>query len=220
MNLNRKHKIVLGAAALFAAGGSGAAIAASQSDSRGEDSKAIIDDAASELGISPSKLSEALKQALSNRVDDAVAAGRLSKAQGDELKERIESEDVPFFGGVHPRGYGHFGFLGDLDAAASYLGLSESDLRAQLRDGKSLAQVAHDQGKSVDGLVDALLKEAKEGLDKAVADGRITEAQAAAALEGLRERIQVRAEATHLGLPRLRPFGGSGVHEFHGGRSA
>src|SRR5262245_5871248 len=107
MNLNRKHKIVLGAAALFAAGGGGAAVAASQSDSRSEDSKAIIDDAAGELGISPSKLSDALKQAFSNRVDDAVAAGRLSKAQGEELKERIESEDFPFFGGVHPRGYGH-----------------------------------------------------------------------------------------------------------------
>lgn len=215
MKLNRKHKIVVGAAALLAAGGGGAAIAASQSGSPGEDSQAIINDAAEQLGIAPSKLSDALKKALNDRVDEAVAAGRLSKAEGDALKERVQSQDFPLFGGLH-RGHGHSGFFGDLDAAASYLGLSESQLRSQLQDGKSLAQVARDQGKSVDGLVDTLVAEAKERLDKAVAAGRITKAEENSALADLRQRITNRVEATGLGLPRFRPFGGSGFRHSGG----
>ncbi len=199
MKLNRKQKILVGAAALLAAGGGGAAIAASQSGSPGEDSQAIINDAAEQLGIPASKLSEALKKALSDRVDEAVAAGRLSKAEGDALKERIQSEDFPVFGGLH-RGLGHIGFFGDLDAAASYLGLTESQLRSQLQDGKSLAQVARDQGKSVDGLVDALVAAAKEN----------------SVLADLRERIKNRVEATGLGLPRFRHFDGFGFRHFGG----
>lgn len=219
MNLNRKQKIGIGAAALLAAGGSGAAIAASQSGSPAVESQAIIDDAAAELGIAPSKLSDALKKALSDRVDEAVAAGRLSKAEGDELKERIQSDDFPLFGGLH-RGLGaHVAFFGDLDAAASYLGLTETELRTQLRDGKSLAQVARDQGKSVDGLVDALVAAARTKLDQAVAAGRITKAEEESVLSDLRERIENRVEATGLGLPRFRPFEGFGFRHF-GGRSA
>jgi hypothetical protein len=52
-----------------------------------------------------------------------------------------------------------------LTAAARYLGLSDTDLRAQLHAGKSLAQVAADRGKSVDGLKDAMLAAAKSNLE-------------------------------------------------------
>jgi hypothetical protein len=218
VKLNRKHKIFVGAAALLAAGGGGAAIAASQSGSPGEDSQAIINDAAEQLGIPASKLSDAPKKALSDRVDEAVAAGRLSKAEGDALKERIQSEDFPVFGGLH-RGLGHIGFFGDLDAAASYLGLTEPQLRSQLQDGKSLAQVARDHGKSVDGLVDALVAAAKQRLDRAVAAGRITKAEENSVLADLRERIANRVEVTGLGLPHFRPFGGFGFRH-SGGPSA
>ena len=79
--MRRKNKIAVGAAAVLAAAGGGAAIAASQTGSSSEESNAIIDDAAKQLGISPSKLSDALKTALSDRVDAAVAAGRLTKAE-------------------------------------------------------------------------------------------------------------------------------------------
>ena len=92
MKLNRKAKIVVGAAALLGAAGAGAAVAASQDSSPSSESKAVIDDAAKQLGISSSKLSDALKKALSDRVDAAVAAGRVTKAEGDALKARIQSE--------------------------------------------------------------------------------------------------------------------------------
>ncbi len=187
MKLNRKAKIAVGAAAVLAAAGGGVAVAASQAGSSSEESKAVIDDAAKQLGISSSKLSDALKTALSDRVDAAVAAGRITKAEGDALKQRITSDDFPLLGGLH-RGFGH-GPFGRLEAAAGYIGITETQLRTELEGGKTLAQVAKDHGKSVDGLVNALFADAKAKLDDAVSAGRLTKAQETEMLGGLKDRI-------------------------------
>ena len=195
MHLRRKHKVAVGAVALLAAAGGGAAIAAaSQSGSPGEESKAVIDDAAKQLGISSDKLSNALKNALSDRIDAAVAAGRLTKAEGEAIKQRIQSSDFPLFGGLHRHGFGPFGAR--LDAAATYLGMTPAELRSQLESGKNLAQVARDRGKSVDGLVDALVADAKQKLDQAVAAGRLTKAQETDFLNGLKDRITALVNGT------------------------
>jgi hypothetical protein len=187
MKLNRKAKIIVGAAALLSAAGAGASVAASQDSSPSSESKAVIDDAAKQLGISPSRLSDALKTALSDRVDAAVAAGRLTKAEGDALKQRIASDGFPLLGGLH-RGFGH-GLFGRLEAAAGYIGITETQLRTELEGGKSLAQVAKDHNKSVDGLVNALVADAKGKLDDAVSAGRLTKAQETELLGGLKDRI-------------------------------
>ena len=187
MKLNRKAKLIVGAAALLSAAGAGAAVAASQDSSPGSESKAVIDDAAQQLGISSSKLSDALKTALSDRVDAAVAAGRITKAEGDALKQRIASDDFPLLGGLH-RGFGH-GLFGRLEAAAGYIGITETQLRTELEGGKTLAQVAKDHSKSVDGLVNALFADAKAKLDDAVSAGRLTKAQETELLGGLKDRI-------------------------------
>ncbi|HXQ87436.1 MAG TPA: hypothetical protein VN746_12235, partial [Gaiella sp.] len=162
-----RRKILIATAAALAVAGGGAAIAASKSGSPQEESKAVVDDAAKQLGVTPAKLSSALKKALENRVDAAVAAGRLTKEQGDALKKRIEAEDFPILGGFGMRfgmGFGHpdggpgvIHRFGHLDAAASYLGMTEAELRTQLAGGKTLAEVAKAKGKSVDGLVSALV---------------------------------------------------------------
>ena len=186
--MKRNHKLAIGAAAVASIAGGSVAIAASGSSSPSQESQAIIDDAAGRLGITPAKLSAALKQALLDRIDAAVAAGRISKAQGDELKQRINSNDFPLLGGGH-RDFGHFGFFGKLDTAADYLGLTEAQLYSELESGKTLAQIAKDQGKSADGLVNALVDAAKQKLDTAVKAGRLTQAQADQMLNDLRDRI-------------------------------
>ena len=60
------------AVVLFVGLGAAGAIAASGVLSPEEESKAIIDDAASQLGVEPDELSGALEQALKNRIDAAV----------------------------------------------------------------------------------------------------------------------------------------------------
>jgi 3-hydroxyacyl-CoA dehydrogenase len=186
----RRHvkKIAVGTAALAATVGTGGAIAATQLNPE-QESKAVLNDAAEQLGVEPSELSEALKDALANRVDAAVEAGRLTEEQGAELKERIESDDVPLLGLGGP-GFGHrMHHVGDLDAAASYLGMTEANLRTALEGGKTLAQIAEDRGKSVDGLVNALVDEAEAELAAAVKAGRLTDAQRDSILSGLEQRI-------------------------------
>jgi hypothetical protein len=212
MQWPHKRKVAAGAAAALAVGGAGAGIAATKlTSSPGEESKAVISDAAKQLGVQPSQLSSALKKALENRVDAAVAAGRLTKAQGDELKQRIESNNFPLiaprlghdgFGhhGFGHHGFGHRGFPG-LDAAASYLGLSEDALHTQLESGKTLAQVAKDQGKSLDGLLAALKADLKQHLDEAVADGRLTKAQADRILPTADSRLMALVNGTFPGPP-------------------
>jgi hypothetical protein len=203
--MRRNRKLMLGiAVALAAAGGAAGAIAASGSDSPSAESQAVIDDAAKQLGISPDKLSAALKKALRDRIDAAVAAGRLTKAEGDALKQRLQSGNFPLFGGLH-RGFGHLGFFGGLSAAADYLGLTEAELRTRLESGKTLAQVAQAQGKSVSGLVDAIVSAAKKRLDDAVAAGRLTQAQENEMLSGLRDRIQNLVNSTLPDRFRFRP---------------
>ena len=186
--MNRNHKLVIGAAAVAAIAGGSAAIASSGSSSPSQESQAIVNDAAGRLGITPSKLSGALKQALLDRIDAAVAAGRLTKAQADALKQRINSNDFPIFGGGRPD-FGHFGFFGKLDAAAGYLGLTEAQLHSELESGKTLAEIAKDHGKSADGVVNALVEAAKQKLDAAVKAGRLTQAQADQMLNDLHSRI-------------------------------
>lgn len=190
MEKHMKRKLAAGGVAALAVAGGGAAIAADKLGSPSATSQAIVNDAAGQLGIQPARLSVALKKAIENQVDAAVAAGQLTKDEGDALKARIEAGDFPLLGlpfGHH--GFGHgFGF-GLLDTAASYLGVTEAQLRTELEGGKTLAQAAKDHGKSADGLVDALVSAEQKRLDAAVAAGRLTKDQEATIVAGLKQRI-------------------------------
>lgn len=186
--MKTRTKIVAVAVAVLAVAGGGAAVAATEPWSPKAESDAIVNDVAGQLGVQPSALTDALKKALANRVDAAVADGRLTQEQAAALKERIEAGEFPLFGVPHVRGHGvHLGF--GLDAAASYLGLTEAELRTELEAGSTLAEVAKEKGKSVDGLVQALKDDAEAKLDDAVEAGRLTEAQKDALLQDLEQRI-------------------------------
>ncbi len=214
METSAKRKLAAGAAVALLAAGGGAAVAASKFGTPKEESQAVVADAAKQLGIEPAKLSDALKRALENRVDAAVAAGRLSKDQADALKERIESGELPlFFAGPH-EGFRHHG--PSLDAASTYLGLTPAQLRSELEGGKTLAQIATAHGKTVDGLVQALVAAAKAKLDAAVTAGRLTRTEADQTLAGLKERITSFVNGRFPGA--FHHFRGKrGFRGFHGG---
>jgi hypothetical protein len=188
--LTRHRKKLVGAvAALAVVVGGGAAIGATGALSPKQENQAVVADAAKQLGVQPSELTAALKQALKNRVDAAVAAGRLTKAQGQAMKDRIDAGEVPLFG-FGPGGPGEFHHVHlGLDAAASYLGMSEATLHSALESGKTLAQVAKEKGKSVDGLVAAMVSNEKAELAAAVKAGRITQAQSNAIQADMKARV-------------------------------
>lgn len=65
-------------------------------------------------------------------------------------------------------------------AASSYLGIAPSQLRDELRSGRTLAQIAAaTPGKSSAGLLDALVSAGKARLAQGVAMGKVTQARAA-----------------------------------------
>ena len=187
------RRLAAGAGAALAVAGGGAAMAATQLSPKAE-SEAIVNDAAKQLGVTPAKLSDALKQALENRVDAAVAAGTMTKAQGDELKAKIAADEFPLFGGRPGFGHGpggpHGAFGAHLSAAATYLGVTEAELRTSLEGGKTLADVATAKGKSASGLVDALVADETKELDAAVAAGKLTKAQRDALVANAKQRFQ------------------------------
>lgn len=178
--MKKRTKLVAGASAALAIAGAGGAVAADRLTPKAE-SQAVLNDAAKQLGVTPDKLNAALTQALKNRLEAAVEDGRLTQEQADAMKQRIDGGALPFFAGPgFGRGHSEHrlrGGGGHLTAAATYLGFTVEQLRTALVGGDSLADVAKDKGKSVDGLVTALVADEKKRLADAVADGRLTDAQ-------------------------------------------
>lgn len=76
-----------------------------------------------------------------------------------------------------------------LEAAATALNMSPDDLRAQLRDGKTIADVARAKGVDPQKVIDAMVAAATQHIDQAVKDGKLTAEQAAQRKQGLSDRI-------------------------------
>jgi hypothetical protein len=206
-----RRRVVVGAVGLAALGGGGAAIAASKSaPSPKAQSQAIVADAAGQLGVSAADLTAALKKAMVDQVEAQVTAGTLTKDQATKIEARINASDAPLFAvGGGPGGPGHHGRGGPggpggpmaLDAAATYIGISASDLRTQLESGKTLAAIATANGKTADGLKAALSAAAKKDLDAAVTAGRLTQAQEDQILSDLPARLDHEINEAHTGGP-------------------
>ena len=75
-----------------------------------------------------------------------------------------------------------------LGLAAAYIGIEPKALVAELN-GRSLAQVATAHGKTTAGLKAALLAPFEARLDKAVASGRVSSADAQARLARISDRL-------------------------------
>jgi hypothetical protein len=163
-------------------------------------------------GRSASGLIDALVAAAQKHIAADVSSGRLTQAQADQLlaglrqhvTDRVNSTGPP--GGPRADGGPHDG----LAAAASYLGLSQADLRAALQSGKTLGQIAEaTSGKSKAGLVAALVAQEKTELAQAVQDGHLTRAQADATAASLEERITRLVDGTLPPRPEGPPPGGA-----------
>lgn len=86
------------------------------------------------------------------------------------------------FGGMMGRWdqSGSYGLMHDymVDAAANKLGISPDSLQNELSSGKTMWQVAQEQGLTEEQFRSAMAEAAKDAVSKMVADGVITQAQA------------------------------------------
>lgn len=144
------------------------------------------DDPAGGRGPDRPRPSERLAEILAPLVED----GTITQAQADAVIEAIVDAGSPPrgpHGGGRP-GHGWRAGRG-LDAAAEALGMSRSDLVDELRDGRTIAQVAEAKGVEVRAVIDAMVAEVREHLDGKVAEGELTREQADRRLAEATERI-------------------------------
>jgi polyhydroxyalkanoate synthesis regulator phasin len=173
----------------------------------------FIDRVAAKLGIETQQLEQAVEDARTDQINEAVADGDITQEQADRLMEKLEGE-MGLFGPAFS-GHGEFSFEGDFwfgpggfhgrgelglgpalgpigagEELATFLGITQQQLRQELSaDGATIASVAEAHGKSRDELKTWILGEAQARLDERVADGDITQERADEVMENLESNV-------------------------------
>jgi hypothetical protein len=177
---------IVGAASVGAATFASAQVGGTTPQAQGAKQQAagnFLNHVAANLGISVEELKAALKTGGEQTVDDLVAAGTITQEQGDKLKARIESgKGLGLLRGHRPGARLERLREGIIASAAQALRMDASALKTELKDGKSIADVAAEENVTVDAVK-------AQKLDAAVASGKITQSREDTALEGLADRL-------------------------------
>jgi hypothetical protein len=192
MHRSSKQKLfALAAVVAILVGGTLAAMTAGKGAAR--EKRGPLVTAASYLGISTSQLHNELQSGrslaqLANATSGKSSAGlqALLLANG---KEKLASAQAKLPKRISTL-LNRVTVPGQRAAAAAYLGLSRAQLASELRSGKTLAQIASAiPGKSVSGLIEAIVAARRTLLEARVAAGTLTQAQANARLAHLTSRV-------------------------------
>jgi len=159
---------------------------------------------ADKLGVTVEKLQQAVRDTLKTMVDNALKDGKLTQSQADKANTRIDDLDFDkmpfpqFWGGRFIQG--RVTIAVDkviLDTAAQKLGMTRTDLMAELRKGKTLTELAKEKNVKPEDLKAAIVSAVNAEVDQAVKDGKLTQAQA----------DQIKSKIADLDLDKL-PFKG------------
>jgi DNA-binding phage protein len=170
--------------------------------------------AATYIGVTEADLRTELQSGKS-LADVAVAHGKtrdgLVAALVDAAKTEIGTL-VDQKGNTFGPGPGGPGFPGggpramvtnDLAAAATYIGVTEADVRTKLQAGQTLTQIATAAGKTRDGLIAAMVADGNAKIDAAQQAGTITADQATGLKANLTAHVTAEVDATR----PIGPFG-------------
>lgn len=149
--------MIVAASAIGAAGLAAGAVAATSgsSDDAGDLAAAINKRAGTQ--ITADDVTGAYQDVLKANLAEAVAAGRITQAQADEMLKRAQSmPGIPLVGGPGgpggqggPGARGHHGPHADVLApVAKKIGLTEAQIRTKLEAGSTLAKIAKAEGVS------------------------------------------------------------------------
>jgi polyhydroxyalkanoate synthesis regulator phasin len=134
-----------------------------------------------------------VQDALDGLVDD----GTITQDQADSVEDALAD--------ARPEGHGpgHRFLAHDLADIAEALGVEEDDVRAALEDGRTIAELAEEQGVEVSDVVDAIVSAQRERLDQAVADGDLTQEEADRILATSEERVTAFVEGEVPPMPDM-----------------
>ncbi|HET9780391.1 MAG TPA: hypothetical protein VFR33_01315 [Candidatus Dormibacteraeota bacterium] len=136
---------------------------------------------ATNIGKSQSQINSAFQKAVADTLADEVKSGQITQSQADAIKAKLANQTPCTLPTVRAHG-GDKSAIGAymqqyLAAAASALGISQSQLTTDLKSGQSLSQIASAQHVSEADFRTKLIANLTPTLDQAVADKKITPAQ-------------------------------------------
>lgn len=148
---------------------------------------------------------------LETALADLVQKGTITQAQADAVKDGVKAK-APKRRHGQGAGLGEHRFLGEaVKTPADVIGLAPKDLLAELRTGKSVADVAREKNIDPQKVIDTLVAKGNAAVDKAAPDGRLSADQAVktkAKLPDLAQRL-----VNHKGGPGM----GGGAWRHRGG---
>jgi uncharacterized protein (DUF433 family) len=155
-----------------------------------------IADVAEGQDVALEEITDAVIGASDERLDEAVESGRITRERADEILASIEERlpdflerDWPFRYHHHYRCHLLHQARGLIDVTAEELGMENADVLAALREGKSIADIAEEQGGSTEAIIEEFMVRINEVLNVAVENGFLTEEEAARKAENTREHV-------------------------------
>jgi len=194
-----KKLTAIGLTAGLAAGGLGGLILAVPAISGAQTSSTAAADASAPADRPDPAVH--IAEVLKPLVDD----GTITQTQADAVSAALVA-DHEARAGEHGKG-GRHGLKSEV--LAQVLGMSADELHTALKSGKTIAQVAADQGVDVQVVIDALTAEMTNHIADEVASGELTQEEADAKLADLSARIADRVN-------NPRPAEGAGGRGGHG----
>jgi len=157
---------------------------------------------AQENGVAPQTVIDALVASSQTKMNEAVAAGKFTAEKATawqaKLTERftyfVNNTQEAFAKAKEGRGKGAHGKnsrggKGKFTEIAQLIGIDAKTLFTKLKAGKSIAQVATDNGVSPQTVIDSLMQDMKIRMDEAVAAGKMTAEEAQQKLAKMQEGV-------------------------------
>ena len=119
---------------------------------------------------------------------DLVKAGTITQAQSDAISKALVNAPAAAKAAAEAEKAAHEKLIADT------VGVAWADIQTRLQAGETLGAIA---GAKKDALIAALVKEATDRIDAAVAAGRVTAEQATQQKTGLAERITADVSSVH-----------------------
>jgi len=186
-----KTKIIVAGAlvfALFIAGAGGAVVLAQgptpnppTQGGRAGLGQLYLQALASRLGTTLDKLQQAMKDARTDAINNAVKQGLITQAQAYKMLQPQQNRQPGTGAFQAGRAVGGIrGFFGPdvLEAVAEVLKMNPADVTSALRSGKTLADLAKTQNVDPSKVQGAIADAEKAALDRAVKDGLMTQDRA------------------------------------------
>lgn len=132
---------------------------------------------------------------------ELVKAGTITQAQSDAISKALVNAPAAAKAAAEAEKAAHEKLIADT------VGVAWADIETRLKAGETLAAIA---GAKKDALIAALVKEANDRIDAAVAAGRVTAEQATIQKTGLAERIAADVASVHKAPGAMGPKGAKG----------